>query len=63
MSRKLLQAMEKLAKKANRRGTWTGKMQRKYNETDKEATAIMLQAEDNCVQACRYHTAWSVPLI
>ena len=63
IDRKLFHAIEKLSKKAKRRGTWTTKMQKKYNEIDKEATAIMLKAEDNCVQTYRFHTAWSVPLI
>ena len=31
-------------------------MQKKYNEIDKEATAIMLKAEDNCVSKFRYTT-------
>ena len=61
--RNLFHAMAKLSKKAKRRGTWTVKMQKKYNEIDNEATKIMLKAEENCVQTYRYHTAWSVPLI
>ena len=55
--------MKNLAKTAARRGRWSAKMQRKYENIDKKATEIMLQAETNCVPKFRYQTSWSLPLM
>ena len=59
----LFKAMRKLSKLAKSRGRWSKKIQTKYEEIDKKATCIMLQAEKNCVQTFRFHTSWSLPLM
>ena len=53
----LFKAMRKLSKFATSRDRWSQKMQTKYEEIDKKATLIMLQAEKNCVQTFRFHTS------
>ena len=49
-------AMGKLVKRAKQRGTWTDKIHKKYEAIDKEATQIVLTAEEQYVSKFRYTT-------
>ena len=55
--------METLAKRLKLWGTWTKKIQRIYDNINKEATDIMLTGKKYCVPTFHFHTPWSVPLI
>ena len=61
--RNIFTSMTKLTKRSRQAGTWTPRMQKKYDNIDKEATEIMLKAESNCVPTFTFTTPWSAPLI
>ena len=45
--RNIFTSMTKLTKRARQAGTWTPRMQKKYDNIDKETTDIMLKAKSN----------------
>ena len=60
---KLFQALDKLIYRVNKKGSWTKKMKRKYNNIDKIVTEIMLEGENQCVPTFKNKTAWGTELL
>ena len=60
---KLSQALKDLQHRVHQKGTWTKKMEKKYNNLDKKMTKIMLDGEKQCLHIRERNTPWSTKLM